>query len=110
MRMKIDANTTVLKDKLYPIVKEAFDKPSTRNAYKEVINSFMTTRSDDLYDSLPEFYNIVLERPPSSTNGYDVLYIDPIFFGNFGSRLSHSCRPNCATTTVTIDNKLAIVL
>ena len=53
MRMKIDANTTVLKDKLYPIVKEAFDKPSTRNAYKEVINSFMTTRSDDLYDSLP---------------------------------------------------------
>lgn len=53
MRMKIDANTTALKDKLYPIVKEAFDKPSTRNAYKEVINSFMTTRSDDLYDSLP---------------------------------------------------------
>ena len=53
MRMKIDANTTELKDKLYPIVKEAFDKPSTRNAYKEVINSFMTTRSDDLYDSLP---------------------------------------------------------
>ena len=64
----------------------------------------------DLYDSLPEFYNIVLERPPSSTNGYDILYIDPIFFGNFGSRLSHSCKPNCATTTVTIDNKLAIVL
>ena len=60
--------------------------------------------------NLPEFYNIILERPANSEGGYDALYIDPIFRGNFGSRLSHSCDPNCATTTVTIDNQLAIVL
>ena len=53
MRIKYDPNTTALKDKLYPIVKEAFDKPATRNAYKDVINTFITKRADDLYDSLP---------------------------------------------------------
>ena len=60
--------------------------------------------------SLPEFYNIMLERPAESRDGYDVLYIDPIFRGNFGSRISHSCAPNCATTTITVDGRLAIVL
>lgn len=59
---------------------------------------------------LPEFYNIVLERPMASPGGYDVLYVEPIFKGNFGSRLSHSCQPNCATTTVTINGRLSIVL
>ena len=67
-------------------------------------------RELELEHSLPEFYNIVLERPLSSAGGYDALYIEPIFKGNFGSRLSHSCQPNCATTTVTIDGKLGIVL
>ena len=60
--------------------------------------------------NLPEFYNIILERPITSPGGYDVLFIDPIFRGNFGSRLSHSCDPNCATTTITVRDKLAIVL
>ena len=60
--------------------------------------------------NLPEFYNIILERPIGSPGGYDVLFIDPIFRGNFGSRLSHSCDPNCATTTITVQDKLAIVL
>ena len=60
--------------------------------------------------NLPEFYNIMLERPPDSRGGYDVLYIDPIFRGNFGSRMSHSCLPNCATTTITVNGRLAIVL
>lgn len=60
--------------------------------------------------NLPEFYNIMLERPPDSRGGYDVLYIDPIFRGNFGSRMSHSCSPNCATTTITVNGRLAIVL
>ena len=46
----------------------------------------------------------------ASPGGYDVLYVEPIFKGNFGSRLSHSCQPNCATTTVTINGRLSIVL
>lgn len=58
----------------------------------------------------PEFYNIIMERPSSSKDGYDVLFIDPIFRGNFGSRLSHSCNPNCATTTITVEGRLSIVL
>jgi hypothetical protein len=28
-------------------------------------------------------------------SGYNILIVDPILFGNFSSRLSHSCTPNC---------------
>lgn len=70
----------------------------------------MKLRELEMEHNLPEFYNIVLERPSSSPGGYDVLFIDPIFRGNFGSRLSHSCDPNCATTTITVNGHLAIVL
>jgi hypothetical protein len=44
-----------------------------------------------------DFYNIVLERPCDDVQGYDVLFVDPSSFGNFSSRFSHSCDPNCAT-------------
>ena len=30
-------------------------------------------------------------------DGYNILTIDPILHGNFSSRLSHSCSPNCQT-------------
>lgn len=50
---KIDANTTVYKNKIYPIVAEAMDKPSVRKAYKSLINDFISNRSEALYDILP---------------------------------------------------------
>lgn len=48
---------------------------------------------------MPDFYNITYERHFDDPDGYDVLTVDPILFGNFASRLSHSCNPNCETIT-----------
>ena len=67
-------------------------------------------RDLNMHHNLPEFYNIVMERPASSPSGYDLLFVDPLFRGNVGSRLSHSCRPNCATTAVTHRGRLSILL
>jgi hypothetical protein len=42
-----------------------------------------------LKDKVPDFFNIVLERHRDDEAGFDVLFVDPIRKGNFGSRLSH---------------------
>ena len=46
---------------------------------------------------LPDFYNITFERHPDDPDGYNILTVDPILHGNYASRLSHSCSPNCQT-------------
>ena len=46
-------------------------------------------------DELPDFYNIVLERPRDDPWGYDALFVDAASRGAFASRMSHSCTPNC---------------
>lgn len=46
---------------------------------------------------MPDFYNITYERHFDDPDGYDILTVDPIVYGNFSSRLSHSCNPNCQT-------------
>jgi SET domain-containing protein len=46
---------------------------------------------------LPDFYNITFERHLDDPDGYNILTVDPILHGNFSSRLSHSCTPNCQT-------------
>ena len=46
-------------------------------------------------DELPDFYNIVLERPRDDPAGYDALFVDAASRGAFASRMSHSCTPNC---------------
>ena len=53
MAIKYDANTTAIKDKLWPIVKSAMDKPSFINGYKKIVNEFVSARSEALYDTLP---------------------------------------------------------
>jgi [histone H3]-lysine4 N-trimethyltransferase ATXR3 len=50
-----------------------------------------------LSKDLPDFYNITYERHFNDPAGYDILTVDPILYGNFSSRLSHSCNPNCQT-------------
>lgn len=50
-----------------------------------------------LSGDLPDFYNITYERHYDDPEGYDVLTVDPILYGHFSSRLSHSCNPNCET-------------
>lgn len=42
-----------------------------------------------------DFYNILVEKHENEPNGREVFVIDPIINGNFASRLSHSCDPNC---------------
>lgn len=54
-------------------------------------------------DILPDFYNIMLDRHLDDYDGIDILFVDPINKGNFSSRLSHSCNPNCGTVT-TVSN------
>jgi len=55
-----------------------------------------------------EYYNIVLERPKTDPRGYDVMYVDAVQKGNFVSRLSHSCSPNCRSVTVIVDGRLTV--
>lgn len=65
-------------------------------------------KKDGVSDILPDFYNIMMERHHDDPDGYDILIVDPIFYGNFGSRLSHSCTPNCGTVTMVAEGKYSI--
>ena len=58
--------------------------------------------------NLPDFYNIMLERMKCDEDGYDILMVDPNSKGNFASRMSHSCNPNCNTVLMVSDNKYTI--
>lgn len=51
--MKIDANTSAIVKKLWPMVEESMKKSSTQSAYKRLVNDFISRRSEDLYDTLP---------------------------------------------------------
>ena len=53
---------------------------------------------------LPDFYNIMLERLKNDEKGYDLVMVDPNAKGNFASRMSHSCMPNCNTVLVASGN------
>jgi hypothetical protein len=55
-----------------------------------------------------EFYNIFLEKHNDEPQGTELLIIDPIFQGNYASRLSHSCNPNCFTLPVISEQKYSI--
>ncbi|KFM28667.1 putative histone-lysine N-methyltransferase ATXR3 [Auxenochlorella protothecoides] len=61
-------------------------------------------------DELPDFYNIVLERPKDEEQGYDVLFIDAASKGTIASRMSHSCTPNCQATVMACDGRLTIAM
>lgn len=53
MKISYNADTTAIKDKLYPLVEEAMKSSSIKNAYKSTINDFMSKRAEALYDTLP---------------------------------------------------------
>jgi hypothetical protein len=59
---------------------------------------------------LPDFYNILLERPRQDPDGYGLLYVDASQKANVGSSCSHSCNSNCTSSVVARDGKLVIVL
>lgn len=59
---------------------------------------------------LPDFYNIVLERPKDDPAGYDVLFVDAAAKGAVASRMSHSCTPNCQAIVMACNGRLTIAL
>ncbi|PRW58999.1 putative histone-lysine N-methyltransferase ATXR3 isoform X1 [Chlorella sorokiniana] len=61
-------------------------------------------------DELPDFYNILLERPKDDPDGYDVLCVDAAAKGAFASRMSHSCTPNCQAVIMACGGRLTIAL
>ena len=63
-----------------------------------------------LKPTLPDFYNILLERPRQDPGGYGLLYVDASQKANLGSSCSHSCNSNCTSAVVARNGKLVIVL
>ena len=63
-----------------------------------------------LKPTLPDFYNILLERPRQDPRGYGLLFVDASQKANMGSSCSHSCDSNCTSAVVARDGKLVIVL
>jgi len=52
----------------------------------------------------------MLEKHKDDPDGYDIVVIDPIHKGNFASRFSHSCDPNCSTISTIADGKYGIAM
>ena len=53
MPITYNANTSAIKNKLWPMVKSAMDKPNTKTTYKKLVNDFISNRADALYDTIP---------------------------------------------------------
>ena len=63
-----------------------------------------------LKPALPDFYNILLERPRQDPRGYGLIFVDASMKANMGSSCSHSCDANCTTSVVARNGKLTICL
>ena len=63
-----------------------------------------------LKPTLPDFYNILLERPREDPAGYGLLFVDASQKSNMGSTLAHSCANNCTSAVVPRHGDLTIVL
>eukprot|EP01083_Nonionella_stella_P141009 433677_1 len=57
-----------------------------------------------------EFFNIMMEKHRDDADGYDLVFIDPSHRGNYGSRLSHSCSPNCISVSMGVAGKYNIAV
>lgn len=62
----------------------------------------------DLDEELNDFYNIWMERFKEDDKGYYLLMVDPNSKGNFTSRMSHSCLPNCNTVLTVSKEKYTV--
>lgn len=61
-------------------------------------------------DSLADFFNITAEKHANEAKGKEKFLVDPILFGNFTSRLSHSCNPNCWVIPVISEGKYSVAM
>ena len=53
MPTQYEPNTSAIRNKLWPLVEEAMNKPAIKNNYKKLIGEFISNRSEALYDTLP---------------------------------------------------------
>lgn len=53
MAIKYEANTNAILKKIYPIIENAIEKPSSKSNYKKLVNEFISDRVRFLYDTLP---------------------------------------------------------
>jgi len=63
-----------------------------------------------LKPTLPDFYNILLERPRQDPQGYGLLFVDASQKSNMGSSCSHSCAANTSANVVARNGQLTIAL
>lgn len=85
---------------------------------QDVIKSFFAMVKKDKFKKLSQykhnynidFYNIMLEKNSKESRGKDIVVVDPIIKGNFASRLSHSCDPNCMAFPVISNGQYSIAM
>jgi len=63
-------------------------------------------KSCDIQDL--NFHNVNLERHADDPDGYDVVVVDPALKGNYASRISHGCEPNCAMISTVVNGKYVL--
>jgi hypothetical protein len=60
---------------------------------------------------IPQFYNMMIERSEYEPNRpSEMVFIDPINYGNQASCFSHSCKPNCIALSQISEGKYYIVI
>lgn len=53
MVIRYETGTSAIKNKLWPLVELAMDKSTSKSGYKKLVNDFISTRAESLYDTLP---------------------------------------------------------
>jgi hypothetical protein len=70
----------------------------------------ITQRRKGLKPGLPDFFNMVLERPQMDPRGYGLLFVDASRKAGHGSMLSHSCQPSCEVRVAAKNGVLTLAL
>ena len=70
----------------------------------------ITQQRKGLRPTLPDFYNMALERPQMDPRGYGLLFVDASRKGGHGSALSHSCQPTCEVRVAAMNGELCLAM
>lgn len=70
----------------------------------------ITQQRKGLRPTLPDFYNMALERPQMDPRGYGLLFVDASRKAGHGSSLSHSCQPTCEVRVSAMNGELCLTM
>lgn len=98
--IKADTLVTYYRGEVYP----PWRWGEKQDAIEEIQEQF------GLRPVLPDFYNMVLERPRVDPRGYGLLFVDASRKAGMGSSLSHSCYPTCQVHVAAQDGKLCLAM